>query len=60
MHGYSEVTHGGLRLESATTTALVHANHTLLQGSLHNRLATLGHLNYGTHGVIPFCTRWVS
>ena len=48
-------------LEKGTTlTALFHASHTLLQGSLRYRLATLGNLNHGTNGVIPFCTRWVS
>ena len=40
--------------------ALFPTQYTLTQGSLHNRLATLGHLNYGTNGVISFCTRWVS
>ena len=42
-HGYNEEIHGGLRLESVTPTALFHAQHTLTQGSLHYRLATLGY-----------------
>ena len=31
--------------------ALFHANHTLTQGSLHYRLATLGYRNRNTYGV---------
>ena len=31
--------------------ALVHANHTLTQGSLHYRLATLGYQKRNTYGV---------
>jgi len=40
--------------------ALFPTQQTLTQGSLHYRLATLGHLNHGTNGVIPFYTRRVS
>ncbi len=36
--------------------ALVHANHTLTQGSLHYRLATLGYLIRVFHGVINVYT----
>ena len=42
-HGYNEEIHGGLRLESVTPTALFPTQHTLTQGSLHYRLATLGY-----------------
>ena len=31
--------------------ALFHANHTLTQGSLHYRLATLGYQKHNTYGV---------
>ena len=34
--------------------ALFHANHTLTQGSLHYRLATLGYQNRNTDGVETF------
>ncbi|MBF1536430.1 MAG: hypothetical protein HXO07_03205 [Prevotella salivae] len=50
-HGDSEEIHDGLRLESVTPTALVHANHTLIQGSPHYRLAPLGYQKYNTYGV---------
>jgi len=54
MHGYSEVIHGGLIKKSATPTALFHAQHTLIQGSLHYRLATLGYQKRNTDGVETF------
>ena len=54
MHGYSEVTHGGLIKKNATPTALFHAQHTLTQGSLHYRLATLGYQKRNTYGVETF------
>ena len=39
-------------LEKGTTlTALFHAHHTLTQGSLHYRLATLGYQRRNTYGV---------
>ena len=44
----------GLRLESVTPVALIHANHTLTQGSLHYRLATLGYQKRNTYGVETF------
>ena len=34
--------------------ALFHANHTLTQGSLHYRLATLGYRKHNTDGVAMF------
>ena len=43
--------YGGLRLESATPMALFPAHHTLTQGSLHYRLATLGYRKRNTYGV---------
>ena len=43
--------YGGLRLESVTPMALFHAQHTLIQGSLHYRLATLGYQKRNTYGV---------
>ena len=54
MHGYSEVTHGGLIKKSTTPTALSPTNHTLTQGSLHYRLATLGYQKRNTYGVETF------
>ena len=54
MHGYSEVTHGGLIKKSATPTALFLTQHTLTQGSLHYRLATLGYQKRNTYGVEIF------
>ena len=54
MHGYSEVIHGGLIKKSATPTALFPTNHTLTQGSLHYRLATLGYQKRNTYGVETF------
>ena len=54
MHGYSEVTHGGLIKKSATPTALFHAHYTLTQGSLHYRLATLAYQKRNTDGVETF------
>ena len=53
-HGYSEEIYGGLRRKSSTPTALVHAQHTLSQGSLHYRLATLGYRKRNTYGVGMF------
>ncbi|WP_314110116.1 hypothetical protein [Segatella salivae] len=40
-----------MRRKSATPTALFPANHTLTQGSLHYRLATLGYQKHNTYGV---------
>jgi len=54
MHGYSEVIHSGLIKKSTTPTALFHAQHTLTQGSLHYRLATLGYQKRNTYGVGTF------
>ena len=54
MHGYSEVTHGGLIKKNATPMALFHTQHTLTQGSLHYRLATLGYQKRNTYGVEIF------
>ena len=51
MHGYSEEIYGGLRLESVTPMALFPTHHTLAQGSLHYRLATLGYQKRNTYGV---------
>ena len=45
---------GGLRRKSSTPTALFHTNHTLTQGSLHYRLATLGYQKHNTYGVELF------
>ena len=45
---------GGLRRKSTTLTALFHANHTLPQGSLRYRLATLGYQKRNTDGVEIF------
>ena len=38
--------------------ALFHANHTLTQGSLHYRLATLGYQKHNTYGVEIFIFRY--
>ena len=38
--------------------ALFHANHTLTQGSLHYRLATLGYQKRNTYGVETFILRY--
>ena len=54
MHGYSEVTHGGLIKKSTTPMALFPTQHTLTQGSLHYRLATLGYQKRNTYGVETF------
>ena len=54
-HSYSEDIYGGLRLESVTPTALFPTNHTLTQGSLHYRLATLGYQKRNPYGVRQFC-----
>ena len=54
MHGYSEVIHDGLIKKSATPTALFPKQHTLTQGSLHYRLATLGYQKRNTDGVETF------
>ena len=43
--------YGGLRLESVTPMALFPTNHTLTQGNLHYRLATLGYQKRNTYGV---------
>ena len=43
-----------MRLESATPMALFPANHALTQGSLHYRLATLGHRKRNTYGIETF------
>ncbi|MBF1534023.1 MAG: hypothetical protein HXN98_09795 [Prevotella salivae] len=48
---YNEDIHGGLREETATPMALFHANHTLTQGSLRYRLATLGYQRYNAYSV---------
>ena len=53
-YGYSEVIHGRLIKKSATPMALFHAQHTLTQGSLHYRLATLGYQKRNTYGVEIF------
>ena len=45
---------GELRLESATPMALFPTNHTLTQGSLHYRLATLGYQKRNIYGVETF------
>ena len=51
MHAYYETFYGGLIKKSATPMALFHAQHTLTQGSLHYRLATLGYQKRNTYGV---------
>ena len=43
--------YGGLRLESATPMALFNTHHTLTQGNLHYRSATLGYQKRNTDGV---------
>ena len=48
---------GGLRRKGTTPTALFHANHTLTQGSLHYRLATLDYRKRNTDGV-ETCILW--
>ncbi|WP_219427284.1 hypothetical protein [Segatella salivae] len=53
-HGYNEEINGGLCRKSTTPTALFPANHTLTQGSLHYRLATLGYQKRNTYGVEAF------
>ena len=53
-HAYNETFHGELIKETATPMALVHANVTLTQGSLHYRLATLGYQKRNTYGVEIF------
>ncbi|MBF1533960.1 MAG: hypothetical protein HXN98_09460 [Prevotella salivae] len=40
-----------MRRKSATPTALFPTHHTLTQGSLHYRLATLGYQKLNTYGV---------
>jgi len=42
--------YGGLRLESVTPMALFPTNHTLTQGNLHYRLATLNYQKRNTGG----------
>ena len=49
--GYNEGIHSGLRLESVTSMALFPTQHTLTQGCLHYRLATLGYQKLNTDGV---------
>jgi len=56
-HGYNEGIHGGLHKKSVTPMALFHANHTLTQGSLHYRLATLGYQKRNTDGVETFISK---
>jgi len=46
--------YGKLRRKSATPTALFPTQHTLTQGSLHYRLATLGYQKRNTYGVEAF------
>ena len=48
---YNETFYDGLYKETATPTALCHAQHTLTQGSLYYRLATLGYQKRNTYGV---------
>ena len=42
---------GRLRRKGTTLTALFHAQHTLTQGSLRYRLATLGYQKYNAYSV---------
>ena len=51
MHGYSEEIYGGLIKKTATPMALFPTQHTLTQGSLHYRLATLGYQKYNAYSV---------
>ena len=53
-HGYNKTFYSGLIKKNATPTALFHAQHTLTQGSLHYRLATLGYQKRNTYGVEIF------
>ena len=63
-HAYNETFHGGLIQKSATPMALFPTNHTLTQGSLHYRLATLGYRKRNTYGVEMFflypCSRFLA
>ena len=54
MYAYNETFYGGLIKKSVTPTALFHTYHTLTQGSLHYRLATLGYQKRNTYGVETF------
>ena len=45
---------GRLRRKGTTLTALFPTHHTLTQGSLHYRLATLGYQKRNTYGVETF------
>ena len=51
MRGSSEEIHGRLIKKSTTPMALFPTQHTLTQGSLHYRLATLGYQKRNTYGV---------
>ena len=51
---YNETFYGGLRRKGTTPTALFPTHHTLTQGSLHYRLATLGYQKRNTYGVETF------
>ena len=53
-HAYNETFYGKLIKKSTTPTALFPTNHTLTQGSLHYRLATLGYQKRNTYGVDTF------
>ena len=50
-YGYNKDIHDGLRIECVTPTALFPTQHTLTQGSLHYRLASLGYQKLNTYGV---------
>ena len=49
---------GGLHKETATPMALFPTNHTLTQGSLHYRLATLGYQKRNTDGVETYISQY--
>ncbi|MBW4907118.1 hypothetical protein KZY66_07430 [Prevotella salivae] len=50
-HAYGDRINGGLRRKGTTLTALFPTHHTLTQGSLHYRLATLGYQTYNAYSV---------
>ena len=50
-HKYNNEFNGWIVKENATPMVLFSANHTLTQGSLHYRLATLSYQKHNTHGV---------